>query len=543
MSSGPRIALLVEVADPALAAAVRGLADHLRRCGVDVGTEVGTDPAAADSVLVFSDRPLAADLADRLLDVPSLLLAGPTLDAWRDDDRITELLGLLPGRRTPEHEIRLRPGPAGGEVTARMGGDVLLTDRLLRLDKTADDVAVLLTANVALVDHPVLTLRGRHGTCTVGSGAETVTDPAYRRLVHRWIRAAAGRCDAPPVRVGVLGYGAVGIEHARAIAGVQGLELAAVCDLDPARVAAAQVEAPGSTPYDDPDRLLDAADVDLVIVSTPPNTHAEWALRALAAGKSVVVEKPFCLRVAEADAMIAAAAAGGLALSVYQNRRWDADYLALKRAVRSGAIGTVFRYESFVGGYGHPCNFWHSEESISGGAIYDWGSHHLDWALDLLPQPVEYVSAHGLKRVWHDVTNADHTRVSLHFADGAEAEFVYSDLAAAPKPKWYVLGERGALVGAWRSASVLSRDAVGNLTEDRLAPAESPAALTLHAVDGAVTTLAVPPPPETPYHRELADLLLSGAPMSVTTQGSRRTTTVMAAATESIRAGGRPVEL
>ena len=85
--------------------------------------------------------------------------------------------------------------------------------------------------------------------------------------------------------------------------------------------------------------LLADDGVDLVIVSTPPNTHAEWTLRALEAGKSVVVEKPFCLTVDEADRQIAAAKERGLTLAVYQNRRWDPDYLALKKVIRSGQIG------------------------------------------------------------------------------------------------------------------------------------------------------------------------------------------------------------
>jgi predicted dehydrogenase len=228
-------------------------------------------------------------------------------------------------------------------------------------------------------------------------------------------------------------------------------------------------------------------------------------------------------------------------LAVYQNRRWDADYLALKRLVASGAIGEVFHYESFVGGFGHPCNFWHSDEEVSGGAVYDWGSHYLDWALDLLPQQIEHVTATTHKRRWHDVTNADHTRVLIRFTDGVEAEFVHSDLAAAPKPKWYVLGTEGAIVGSWRDERAISRNSVGALVEERFAAADSPARLTLHSADGSVTEAAIPPPPAYPFHRELADFVLTGVPMSVTALGSRRNVAVMEAATASARDGSRPV--
>ncbi len=145
------------------------------------------------------------------------------------------------------------------------------------------------------------------------------------------------------------------------------------------------------------------------------------------------------------------------------------------------------------------------------------------------------------KLVWHDVTNADHSRVGIRFADGTNAEFVHSDLAAALKPKWYALGTEGAIVATWRQEAVHGRDAVGNLVEDRLAPPESPSAVWLHAPDGSVTSVAVPPPPRQPFHRELADRLLTGAPMTVTAEHARRAVAVMAAATRSSLDGGRPV--
>ena len=516
------------------------LADHLRRCGLTVTPGLDAD---ADAVLVLgADRLDEAQEDAVLAAAAAVLLVGPTMST-----ALSDAAGLVPRELTPEHEIRVRPGPDAGDVGARLGGDVLLRDRWPLQDKVADDVEVLLTANVAFRDQPVATWRPSTGvgTLTVGASASTIQDPAWHRLVHRLLRHVTGVREAAPVRIGMLGYGAIGAEHGGAIGRTEGLALAAVCDRDRSRVDAAQGLVPDLRVHVDGEALLADDDVDLVVVSTPPSSHAEWVLRALEAGKSVVVEKPFCLTVEEADRQVAAAAERGLLLAVYQNRRWDADYLALKRMVRSGALGDVFHYESFVGGYGHPCNYWHSDEAISGGAVYDWGSHYLDWALDLLGTDVEWVSSTTHKRVWHDVTNADHSRVLLHYADGVEAEFTHSDLAAALKPKFYVLGTRGAVVGEWRDERVVGRSAVGLLIEDRLAPADAPAALQLLVPDGAGgtsrTAVSLPPPPVDPFHRELADALLSGAPMSVTPEGSRRGVAVMQAAAQSARNGGRPV--
>jgi predicted dehydrogenase len=527
----------VVAADPALAAP---LLDYLARAGWQLSQDLD-----GDVVLVLGAAGLADDLEDRLLalDVP-VLVVGPTMSS-----AVTDEAGVVPSRLTPLHETRVRPGPDGGEVGLRLGGDLVVTESWPLQDKVADDVEVLLTANVAFTDHAVATWRPTTGlgVLTVGSTAQTFGDPRWQRVVHRLLRHVTGRAEAAPVRVGILGYGAIGHEHNAAIAQTPGLELVAVCDPNPLRVAAAQELAPDVRGHATAEDLLADDGVDLVIVSTPPDTHAAWALRFLEAGKSVVVEKPFCITVDEADRQIAAARERGLMLAVYQNRRWDPDYLALKQVVRSGALGDVFHYESFIGGYGHPCNYWHSDEAVSGGAIYDWGSHYLDWVLDLFDQPVEWVSATTHKRVWHDVTNADHTRVLVHFTDGVEAEFTHSDLAAASKPKFYVLGTCGGLVGDWRTEKVVARSPIGTLQEDRLAVSDSPADLRVFTPDGAggtsETRLSIPPAPPQPFHRQLADALLSGEPMDVTPEGSRRNIAVMEAATLSARDGGRPVPL
>jgi scyllo-inositol 2-dehydrogenase (NADP+) len=518
------------------------LAGYLTRCGLLVGDDLDADP---DVVVVAGAADLSEALEDRLLalTVP-VLLVGPTAST-----AVTDAAGLVPGRLTPVHEVRVRPGPDAGQVMDRSAGDLLLREQWPVQEKVADDVELLLTANVAFTDHPVGTWRPSTGVgmLTVGSTESTYGDPRWHRLVHRVVRHVLGLRDAGPVRVGLLGYGAIGHEHSAAIALTQGLTLAAVCDPNPLRIDAARELAPTVRGYRDGVDLLADDEVDLVIVSTPPSSHAEWVLKALEAGKSVVVEKPFCLTVAEADRQIAAAAERGLTLAVYQNRRWDPDYLALKQVVRSGQVGEVFHYESFIGGYGHPCNYWHSDEAVSGGAIYDWGSHYLDWALDLLGQEVEWVSATTHKRVWHDVTNADHSRVLVHFVDGVEAEFTHSDLAAALKPKFYLLGTEGGIVGDWRLEKVVARSPIGTLLEDRLGHADAPADLTVLLPDGAGRThelrLSVPPAPPQPFHRQLADQLLSGEPMEVTPEGSRRTIAVMQAATESAAQGGRPVPL
>jgi len=247
------------------------------------------------------------------------------------------------------------------------------------------------------------------------------------------------------------------------------------------------------------------------------------------------------------DRMLAAAAEAGRTLTCYQSRRWDPDFAALRRVVESGSIGEPYHLESFIGGYGHPCSYWHSHEPISGGTLFDWGSHYIDWTLLLFPGRVSSVSAAARTLVWHDVTNADHVNVSLRFAGGGEATFLHSDIAAALKPKWYLLASEGAVVGDWRRESVVTRGTMDELVEDRLAPADSPARLTVHRPNGEggvnEELLALPKRVRNGFYRNLADHLLQGEALAVPPAESRRNIAVMEAAAHSIAAGGSPVSV
>ncbi len=546
----PTISWQVDLSDPALTRSVDGLRADLAAAGwSDAGWG---DSPGGDVVAVVADRPVRGAEALLTLGRPVLLI-GPTLAHGDADGVLADAAGLLTAHLTPPHDVRVRAATGSPLATrlldhvhggsAHLGEHTHVRDRVLLVDKVADDVEPLLLASVGLLAQPVATWRRSTGVLafTLGSTPEALDTHAVRRLLVLALRHVTDAAAPAPVRVGLLGYGAIGHEHSRAVQAVAGLELAAVCDTNPDRVAVATAYAPGARGHTSPDDLVDDPDVDLVVVSTPPASHAPWALRLLEAGKHVVVEKPFAITTAEADEVLALAAAKGLLACVYQNRRFDPDYLALRRAVEQGRIGTPFQVEAFVGGFGHPCNLWHSDDAVSGGAYYDWGAHILDQVLDLVPGPVEHVTAATHKLRWHDVTNADHSRVTMRFVDGAEAEFVYSDLAAALKPRWYVLGTDGAVVGHWRTEKVVSRNDVGTLAEDVLSPADSPPLMDLHAADGSTTRLATPEGDLHPFHTQLADQLQLGLPMGVTGAQSRRVLGVMEAARESAARGGLPV--
>jgi predicted dehydrogenase len=330
------------------------------------------------------------------------------------------------------------------------------------------------------------------------------------------------------IRVGLLAYGAIGDQHNSAVGATKGLRLTAAADTNPERLEAAKVLAPDIQTFTDSTEMLDSGLIDLVVISTPPNSHYSWAKESLNRGLHVILEKPMALTVQECDELIALAASKELLLVVYQNRRFDADFVTMKRLIDDGAIGDVFSYESFVGGYSKPCSFWHSMVDVSGGAIFDWGSHFIDQILAIMPGEVASVTGINQKRMWNHVTNADHADVSITFKDGARALFTNSDLAAARKPKFYVLGTTGAIVGNWDPAAGST-------------PADLPAILTIHRADGSSQVILNDSVTPYSFHRSVVEYLNDKVPMNVTTHQSRDVVAIMQAAEESALVNGNPV--
>jgi scyllo-inositol 2-dehydrogenase (NADP+) len=160
---------------------------------------------------------------------------------------------------------------------------------------------------------------------------------------------------------------------------------------------------------------------------------------------------------------------------------------------------------------------------------------------------VSDVRAGSHKRVWHDVTNADQSNLWLRFAGGEEALFIHSDVAALLKPKWYILGTRGAIVGHWRHETVVTRAWSGDLIEEHLAPSEALPIVTVatRTTQGQIheQRLELPPAPLQPFHRNFADHVLAGEPLAVPPESSRRNIAVMEAAAYSASHGAEVVRL
>ncbi len=462
---------------------------------------------------------------------------------------VATLLGAVVHVAHPSSEVFGKNADPRHELLRRVDREFPLVDSFAALRPLNGDTSVLLHVNWGYRDEPAALERtlgqGRVVVLGLGNSVEALEAPPLRTILRRALRHRDEERPERPLGVGVVGfgpYGGMGFVHGAAIAQCDGLDLVAACDRAPERREAARADFPTVRFYAGADDLARDPEVDIVVVATPTVSHAAIGLAMLRAGKHVVCEKPFCVNVEQADELIDAARSHGVVLTVHQNRRWDPDFLALRRAVEGGALGDLFNVETFVGDFAHPCRYWHSDSTISGGAIYDWGSHHTDWILQLMPGMPAVVSATAHKRVWHDVTNFDQVRVRLLWPDGREAEFFHSDVAAVRRPKFYLQGTAGTLTGHYRSVAFERIDRARGYVREQAHYAEAPAELTLARYESGYgiseTKLPLPSPQPFAFHRNLADHLHLGEPLAVTAESARQGIAVLEAAQHSATHGG-----
>lgn len=321
------------------------------------------------------------------------------------------------------------------------------------------------------------------------------------------------------IKCAVLGYGPafnMGKYHCKLIREVKGLSLMSICDLNPERTAVAKKDFPEVTTYNSVDEMLKKADIDLVTIVTPHNTHASLAIQCLKAGKNVIVEKPMCITVKEATEMIETAEASGKMLSVFHQRRFDGDFLAIKEVIDKGLIGKVFHIETGGGGYAHPGYWWRSDKKISGGAFYDWGAHFVDWVLNLIPGKMVGITGFFHKLVWNDVTNEDHVGALIRFENGALADVQLSHIDRVGRARWRILGTKGAILDRGGE-----RFKVNTEIEDIPAEMEIKYKKTDYKK----------------YYQNIVKHLLSGEKLKVTPQSARRVIAVFETAEKSAKSG------
>ena len=254
-------------------------------------------------------------------------------------------------------------------------------------------------------------------------------------------------------KLGIIGFGGMANWHRELIPTIKGLKVAGIYDIKPERMEYAA--SLGLKAYASAEELLQDENIDIVLIATPNDLHKPYAIQAMRAGKAVVSEKPITLNSSDLQEMIDVSKETGKFLTVHQNRRWDEDFLTVRKIIEEGKLGEVFRIESRVhGAHGIPGD-WRQEKEHGGGMVLDWGVHLLDQVLLMMGDA-------NLDTVYGTVTNVTNQLVD----DGFSTELTFTGVGAAKNtvtvyvevgtsnfitmPRWYVLGQDGtAIIEDW----------------------------------------------------------------------------------------------
>jgi predicted dehydrogenase len=301
-----------------------------------------------------------------------------------------------------------------------------------------------------------------------------------------------------------------------------GMTPVAVADIDASRLPVAKADFPEVETFLSATAMLEHSPVDLVAICTPHNVHAPLAIECLQAGRHVVTEKPFAITTAECDAMIAAARASKTLLSTYHNRHWDGWIMQAVEQLQAGVIGDVIRVEAHSCHYGRPRDWWRSSKTISGGILYDWGAHFLEYALQILRGNMVEVTGFVRKGFWArhtmygDDTNEDEACAIVRFDNGQWLTLLMSSIDSTPR--------RGML-------EVTGTNGTYVISHDRW--------LAVCQEDGGRVERSGPVPPgqSWKFYQNVADHLVKGEPLVITPEYARRPIHIMDLAGRSATLG------
>jgi scyllo-inositol 2-dehydrogenase (NADP+) len=250
------------------------------------------------------------------------------------------------------------------------------------------------------------------------------------------------------LKVALMGYGVAGEHfHGPLIHATPGLELTAIVTSNAERATRAAERYPAASVIAPDEIWKTAGSYDLAVVATANASHLSLGLAALQAGLPLVVDKPLATSANEAQQLVVAAADAGRLLTVFQNRRWDSDFLALRKLLDAGELGTVYRYESrFERWRPTPKPGWREsgDPAAGGGLLTDLGSHLVDQAIFLFG-PVSEVFA-TLDRRRPGVEVEDDAFIALNHVSGERSTLWVSAVAAQLGPRLRVLGSKAAYV-------------------------------------------------------------------------------------------------
>ena len=333
---------------------------------------------------------------------------------------------------------------------------------------------------------------------------------------------------------GLIGFGGMGKWHTEILENVPEIELAGIYDIKEEKRKLA--EEAGFHTYETEEAMLADESIDVILVATPNDTHRPIALRAMEAGKNVIVEKPATLSLKELTELEDMAGKTGQFLTVHQNRRWDEDLLTVREILKDQTMGEIFRIESRVHGSRGIPGDWRKEKAHGGGMVLDWGVHLFD-------QIFRLTGERRLKTVYATLTNVTNQEVDdgftavLRFEGGLEVLVEVGTNYFISLPRWYVLGENGsAVVEDWDLSGKIVK--AFSEEEKEIVPVRTAAGLTKTMAPRREDTIRVEELPRVPgdiadFHRNVAAVLLRGEEPAVKLPEVKRVMRLMETVFES----------
>ncbi len=325
----------------------------------------------------------------------------------------------------------------------------------------------------------------------------------------------------------VIGIGGIGIWHGQMMRDSKRIEVAALCDANEKMQARAAEHFPEAKFYLTPKEMFAKEKIDVVTIATPHDLHAPFAIEALRAGVNVIVEKPMATRYSDAQAMIAAARSNKRFLTVFHNRRLDGWYLAAKSVIDEGLLGNLIEINCGINFSPGP-DTWRGYKQQSGGIMFDWGAHLVDYVLHFADSEVTAVSGFYYRVPGRDpALNENHGSIRIFFASGAMANVSCYGTSRVNPPRYYIIGERGTLIDEWNWGE-----------NDKLK-----VNTRLASGDGATMEVGYRKTNTQWFYDNIADHLANGTPLMVSAESAAKVIDIFCTAEQSHAQGGKPLPL
>lgn len=325
----------------------------------------------------------------------------------------------------------------------------------------------------------------------------------------------------------VIGIGGIGIWHGQMMRDTGRITVTALCDANEKMKERAAEHFPDAKFYTSPAAMFAKEKINVVALATPHDLHAPIAIEALKAGANVIVEKPMATQYADAIAMIEAAKAQKRFITVFHNRRLDGWYLAAKSVIDDGLLGNLIEINSAINFRPGP-ETWRGYKQKSGGIMFDWGAHLVDYVLHFANSEVQAVSGFFYRAPELDpALNEDHGNIRIFFASGAIANVIVSGSSRISPARYHIIGDRGTLVDEWNWGD---NDKLKVYT--RLSGGEQ----TVAEVTYRKTVPQL-------YYDNIADQLCDGKPLMVSPESAAKVIDIFCTAEKSHAQGGIPLPL